>query len=154
MIFPLLSPRQRCASLDSAATAKITRASTTAAASEPIADARPRLYTQTQLLLPSHTGGSIRSIRSAISDLSIPDTGDDLGLGGGYEALDDISNGSLNFSPEHGDVDIDDGDPRPSISGRRSGDREASLGNVPSNILNALQPHSVIRSSLPITMAP
>jgi hypothetical protein len=146
-----------CIAADSAATAKITRASTTAAASEPIADARPRLYTQTQLLLPSHTGGSIRSIRSAISDLSISDTGDDLGLGGGYEALDDISNGSSNFSPEHGDVDIDDGDPRPSISDQRSGDRAASLGNVPfnlSSILNTLQPHSVIRSSLPITMAP
>jgi hypothetical protein len=85
------------------------------------------------LLLPSHTGGSILSIRS--SDLSISDTWDDLGVGG-YEALDDLSNDSLNFSPEHGDVDIDDGDPR------RSGDREAGLGDVPFNlpdILNALQ---------------
>jgi hypothetical protein len=128
---------------DTAATAKITPASTTASASEPIADAR-RLYTHTQLLLPSHTGDSIRSIRSVMSDLSISDTGDghDLCVGGGYEALDDISNGSLNFSPEHGDVDVDDGDPRPSISGQRSGDRAASLGDVPfnlPNILNALQ---------------
>jgi hypothetical protein len=123
---------------DTAATAKTTPASTTPSASEPIADAR-RLYTQTQLLLPSHTGGSIRS---AMSDLSISDTGDDLGVGGGYEALDDISNDSLNFSPKHGDVDIDDGDPRPSISGQRSGDRAASLGDVSfnlPNILNALQ---------------
>jgi len=127
---------------DTAATAKTTPASTTASASsEPIVDAR-RLYTQTQLLLPSHTGGSVRSIRSAMSDLSISDTGDDLGVGGGYEALDDISNDSLNFSPEHGDVEIDDGDPGPSISGQRSGDRAASLGDVPfhlPNILNALQ---------------
>lgn len=61
-----------------------------------------------------------------MSDLSISD---DLGAGGGYEALDD--------------VDTDDGDPRPSISGqRRSGDRAAGLGDVPfnlPNILNALQ---------------
>jgi hypothetical protein len=114
---------------DTAATAKTTPASTIAsAASEPITGAATRrLYTQTQLLLPSHTGGSIRS---AMSDLSISD---DLGVGGGYEALDDISNG---------DVDIDDRDPRPSISSRRSGDRAASLGDVPfnlPNILNALQ---------------
>jgi hypothetical protein len=123
---------------DTAATAKTTPASTTASTSEPIADAR-RLYTQTQLLLRSHTGGPIRS---AMSDVSISDTGDDLGVGGGYEALDDISNGSLNSSPEHGDVDIDDGDPRPSITGQRSGDRAAGLGDVPfnlPNILNALQ---------------
>jgi len=124
---------------DTAATAKTTLASTSASASEPIADAL-RLHTQTQLLIPSHTGGSIRS---AMSDLSISDIGDDPGVGGGYEALDDISNGSLNFSPEQGDVDFDDGDPRPSISGqRRSGDRAGSLGDVPfnlPNILNALQ---------------
>ena len=125
---------------DTAATAKTTPASTTASASEPIADMTRRLYTQTQLLLPSHTGGSIRSIRSAMSDLSI---GDDLGVDGGYEALDDISNGSLNFSPEHGrDVDIDDGDPCSSIRGQRSGDLPASLGDVPfdlPDILTALQ---------------
>jgi hypothetical protein len=125
---------------DTAATAAKTStpASTTASASEPNADAR-RLHTQTQSLLPSHTGGSVRSVRSAMSDLSISDTGDDLGVGGGYEALDD---GSLNFSPEHGDVDIDDGDPRPSTSGQRSGDRAAGLGDGPfnlPNILNALQ---------------
>ena len=123
---------------DTAATAKTTPASSTASTSESLAEARRRLYTQT-----SHTGGSIRSIRSAISDLSISDTGDDLGLGlDGYEALDDISNGSLNFLPEHGDVDIDNEDPRPSISGQRSGDQAASLGDVPfnlPNILNALQ---------------
>jgi len=75
-----------------------------------------------------------------MSDLSISDAGDDLvGVGGGYEALDDISNDSL---PEHGGVDIDDGDPRPSTSGQRSGERAASLGDVPfnlPNILNALQ---------------
>lgn len=67
-----------------------------------------------------------------MSDLSISDTGDDLGVGGGYEALDDISNDSL-F--EHGGVDIDDGD-------LGSSDRAASLGDVPfdlPNILNALQ---------------
>jgi hypothetical protein len=118
-----------------------TPASTTASPSEPIADAR-RLHTQTQLLLPSHTGGSIRSIRSAMSDLSISDTGDDLGVGSGYEALDDISNDSLNFSPERGNVDIDDGDPRPSTSGQQSGDRATGLGDGPfnlPNILNALQ---------------
>jgi hypothetical protein len=112
-----------------------TPASTTAA-SESIADAR-RLHTQT--LLPSHTGGSTRS---AMSDLSMSDTGDDLGVGGGYEALDDTGDGSLNFSPEHGDVDIDDGDPRPSTSGQRSGDRAAGLSDTPFNlpdILNALQ---------------
>jgi len=121
-----------------AATAKTTPASTTASASD-----THRLHTQTQLLLPSHTGGTGGSIRSAISDLSMSDIGDDLvGLGGGYEALDDISNGSLKFSPEHGVVDIDDVDPRPSISGQRSGDRATSLGDVPfdlPNILNALQ---------------
>ncbi len=125
-------------------TGTVTAASTSASASgiEPIADAR-RLHTQTQLLLPSHTGGSIRSIRSARSDLSISDVGDDLGGGAGYEALDDISSSSLNFSPEHGDVDgIDDGGPHTSIRGRRSGDRAASLGDVPfdlPNILSALQ---------------
>ena len=104
-----------------------TPASTSASASEPIADAR-RLNTQTKSLLPSHTGGSIRS---AMSDLSIPDTGDDLGVGGGYEALDDTD-----------DVDIEDGDPRPSTSGQRSDDRAAGLGDGPfdlPNILNALQ---------------
>ena len=120
---------------DTTATTKTTPASTAASASEPIADAR-RLHTQTQsLLLPSHTGGSI------MSDLSISDTGDDLSVGGGYEALDDISNDSL-F--EHGGADIDDGDPYPSISDQQSGssDRAASLGDVPfdlPNILNALQ---------------
>ena len=109
---------------DAAPTAKTTPASTTASASEPIPDATRRLHTQTQLLLPSHTGGSIRS---AMSDLSISDIGDDLGVGG-YEALDDISN--------------DDGDPRPSTSGQQSGDRAAGLSDVPfnlPNILNALQ---------------
>jgi hypothetical protein len=78
-----------------------------------------------------------------MSDLSISDVGDDLGGGAGYEALDDISSSSLNFSPEHGDVDgIDDGGPHTSIRGRRSGDRAASLGDVPfdlPNILSALQ---------------
>ncbi len=116
-------------------TTSITVTSASASTSEPIADPR-RLHTQTQLLLPSHTGGSIRS---AISDLSISDAGDDLGGGGGYEALDDISNSSVGFSP-----DIDDGVPRTSesIGGRRSGDRAASLGDVPfdlPNILSALQ---------------
>ena len=111
-----------------AAATMTTPTSTTASASEPTTDAR-ELHThwQTQsLLLPSNTGGSI------LSDLSISDTGDDLGVGGGYEALDDISNDSL-F--EHGGVDIDDGD-------LGSSDRAASLGDVPfdlPNILNALQ---------------
>ena len=129
---------------DTAATAaktSTTPASMSTSPSESIADAR-RLHTQTQLLLPTHTGGSIRSIRSAVSDLSISDTGDDLGVGGGYEALADISNDSLNFSPEHGDFDVDEGDPRPSTSGQPSGDRAAGLGDAPfnlPNILNALQ---------------
>jgi hypothetical protein len=76
-----------------------------------------------------------------MSDLSISDTGDDLGVGGGYEALDDTGDG-WNFLPEHGDVDIDDGDPRPSTSGQRSSDGAAGLGDAPfnlPNILNALQ---------------
>ena len=118
-------------------TSTATTATASASASEPIADAR-RLYTQTQLLRPSHTGGSIRSIRSAVSEMSISDIGDD---SGGYEALDDRSTSSLNFSPEHDDDD-DDADPRTSIGGQRSGDRAASLGDVPfdlPNILNALQ---------------
>lgn len=69
--------------------------------------------------------------------MSISDIGDD---SGGYEALDDRSTSSLNFSPEHDDDD--DADPRTSIGGQRSGDRAASLGDVPfdlPNILNALQ---------------
>ena len=108
-------------------TAAIANTAPTSSTSEPIADATRRLYTQTQLLLPSHTGGSTRSIRSAMSDLSISETADDLGVGGGYEALDDISSG-----------DADDGDMRD----QRSGGRAASLGDVPfnlPNILNALQ---------------
>lgn len=125
---------------DSAAAKTTTStASASASASEPIADAR-RLQTQTQLLGPSHTGGSIRSVRSAVSEMSISDIGDDLGGGGGYEALDDRSNSSLTFSPEH--VDDDDADPRTSTGGQRSGDRAAGLGDVPfdlPNILNALQ---------------
>ena len=131
----------------STAAAKTTPASTTTSA--PIADAR-RLHTdtQTRLLLPSHTGGSIRSSRSAISDLSISDTGyDDLGVGvgGGYEALDDISNGSFDFSPEQGgDVDINDpGDPR-----RPSGDRAAGLGDVPFNLPNILNSLQTIREDV------
>jgi hypothetical protein len=54
------------------------------------------------------------------------------------EQLFNISNDSLNFSPEHGDVDIDDGNPRPSITGQRSGDRAAGLGDVPFNLPNIL----------------
>jgi hypothetical protein len=124
----------------STATATATPAFTSAF--EPIADARPSRL-QTQLVLPSHTGGSFRSIRSAVSEMSMSDTGEDLlGGGGGYEALDDRSNSSLNFSPEHDD------DADPSTSGgeagddQRSGDRAASLGDVPfdlPNILSALQ---------------
>ena len=68
-------------------------------------------------------------VSAPVVSIAGDDTGDDdLGVGGGYEALDD--------------VDIDDGDPRPSISGQRSDDRAASLGDVPFNlpvILNALQ---------------
>jgi hypothetical protein len=132
---------------DSAAAKTTTNTSTASpaftSAFEPIADARPsRLHTQTQLLLPSHTGGSFRSIRSAVSEMSMSDTGDDLlgGGGGGYEALDDRSNSSLNFSPEHDD----DADPSTSMGGggQRSGDRAASLGDGPfdlPNILSALQ---------------
>ena len=113
----------------------------TASASEPISDAR-RLHTQSAFLLPSHTGGSIRSLRSGVSEMSISDTGDDLGSAGGYEALDDRS--SLNFSPENedDDVDADAADPRTSIGGQRSGDRAANLGDAPfdlPNILSALQ---------------
>jgi hypothetical protein len=132
---------------DSAAAETTTSISTAAAtpalasASEPIPDAR-RLHTQTQLLLPSHTGGSFRSLRSAVSEMSISDTGDDLLGGGGYEALDDRSNSSLNFSPEHDDDD-DDADMRMSIGGgQRSGDRAGGLGDVPfdlPDILSALQ---------------
>lgn len=136
---------------DSTAAAKTTPASTTASApaSEPITGAR-RLHTdtQTQLLLPSHTGGSIRSSRSAMSDLSISDPGYDglgVGVGGGYEALDDISNDSFDFSPEQGgDIDINDhGDPRPS-----SGDRAASLGDVPFNLPNILNSLQTIREDV------
>ena len=113
----------------------------TASASEPISDAR-RLHAQSAFLLPSHTGGSIRSLRSGVSEMSISDTGDDLGSAGGYEALDDRS--SLNFSPENedDDVDADAADPRTSIGGQRSGDRAANLGDAPfdlPNILSALQ---------------
>ena len=77
--------------------------------------------------------------------MSISDTGDDLcGPSGGYEALDDRSTGSLNFSLENedDDVDVDGADPRTSIGGQRSGDRAANLGAVPfdlPNILSALQ---------------
>ena len=122
-------------------TGTATTTTASASASEPIADAH-RLHTQTQLLRPSHTGGSIRSIRSAVSEMSISDIGYDLGGGGGYEALDDRSNSSLNFSPDHEHDDDDDADPRASIGGQRSGDRTASLGDVPfdlPNILSALQ---------------
>ena len=116
-------------------------ASASASTSEPISDAR-RLHTQSAFLLPSHTGGSIRSLRSGVSEMSISDTGDDLGSAGGYEALDDRS--SLNFSPENedDDVDVDAADPRTSIGGQRSGDRAANLGDAPfdlPNILSALQ---------------
>jgi hypothetical protein len=73
--------------------------------------------------------------------MSISDIGDDLLSGGGYEALDDRSNSSLNFSPEHDNED--DADLRTSIGGgQRSGDRAGSLGDVPfdlPNILSALQ---------------
>ena len=112
-------------------------ASASASTPEPISDAR-HLHTQTAFLLPSHTGGSIRSLRSAASEMSISDTGDDLSGGGGYEALDDRS--SLNFSPEHeDDVDLEATDLRASMGG---GDQAAGLGDVPfdlPNILSALQ---------------
>jgi len=90
------------------------------------------------LLKPSHTGGSFRSLRSAVSDVDI---GDEVGYG--YEALDDRS--SLNFSPEHEHermrVFDDNSDPRTS-TGRRFGGQTADLGDEPfdlTNILGTLQ---------------
>jgi hypothetical protein len=90
------------------------------------------------LLKPSHTGGSFRSLRSAVSDVDI---GDEVGYG--YEALDDHS--SLNFSPEHEHermrmFDVNS-DPRTS-TGRRFGGQTADLGDEPfdlTNILGTLQ---------------
>ncbi|KAI0004578.1 hypothetical protein BJV74DRAFT_385226 [Russula compacta] len=97
---------------------------------------------QTLALLPSHTGGSFRSLRSAASDVEI---GDDVG----YEALDDRS--SLNFSadeyghghgPENEHPRVLDDDPDLRTSMDRVGERTASLGDVPfdlANILGTLQ---------------
>jgi hypothetical protein len=109
------------------------------AVSRPTPPASHHPHTLSPMLLkPSHTGGSFRSLRSAVSDVDI---GDEAGYA--YEALDDRS--SLNFSPEHEHermrVFDDDSDPRTSTD-RPFGGQTEDLGDEPfdlTNILGTLQ---------------
>ena len=109
-----------------------------------IAPARPPHGVSQSLLKPSHTGGSFRSPRSAVSDVDFGD--DDLG----YEALDDRS--SLNFSPEHEHergARAFDGDAEPGTStSQRFRGRAAGLGDVPFELTNILSTLDTMREDM------
>ena len=120
-------------------------ASAWASTSGSIAPARPHSISQS-LLKPSHTGGSFRSLRSAVSDV---DVGDVLG----YEALDDRS--SLNFSPEHeheherGTRAFDgDAEPGTTSTSQRFGGRAAGLGDEPFDLTNILSTLDTMREDM------
>ena len=104
-----------------------------------LAPARPHSISQS-LLKPSHTGGSFRSLHSAVSDV---DVGDVLG----YEALDDRS--SLGFSPEHEHergTRAFDGDAEP--TNQQFGGRAAGLGDVPFDLTNILSTLDTMREDM------
>ena len=92
-------------------------------------------------LLPSHTGGSYRSLRSGTSGLP-SDVGDDHA---GYEALDDRSSF---FSPEH-EFDEADADLRTPVS-RRLGDEHVSLtdASAPFDLTNILASLQTMRENV------
>jgi len=91
------------------------------------------------LLLPSHTGGSFHSWRSATSDF-------DIGEDGGYEALDDRS--SLNASLEHEHTFDDGAGVTPRALDQRFGERAAGVGDVPFDLTDMLSTLQTMREDV------